>query len=373
MTNIDLGSSTENEIRYDIGTELFDICADEYVTISADAWAATPLRSDEGPFRLKSQCWHAGPCMLSEMTISPFALEIHPVHLDSEGPMVVFEKVLSGFECGEQGGEDFYYTPGSIYLNGHKELGRSIETRYTIQEFYVPREMVGLSSAQPAPNSIIHPTSLVGRIVHAEWEAAYNAVANGQSTVGAKTFERLATALKIGLGVNPQREDIRTQSRELVSRQIQRFIIENLDSPDLSVEKILKQHGVSRASLYRMFEIYGGIRTYITNLRTSKALMEIWQNEARRGIVRAAQARWGFSSQSNGAPPIRKHTEKTDLKPVGKRRRQRPAPRHCGCISRAKMDQIEQRTRQCRSLIRCARYFVDWDDVFARAELTVHF
>jgi AraC-like DNA-binding protein len=306
VTDFDLASHSDHELRYDIAAEAVEMCADEYVAISSEAWATTPLSSDDGPFSLNAQCWHAGPCMLSEMTVGPYAFEIQPVHLDNEGPILVFEKVLSGFEYGERGGGDIYYGPGPIYLHGHKQLGRSIGTRVTVQEFYVLRSMIGLSSDQPAPNKLIYPTSLIGRIVHAEWESVFNAVTKGQSKVTAQTFERLAAALKIALGVNPQREDIRTQSRELLFRQIQRFVVENLDSPDLSVELILREHGVSRASLYRMFETYGGIRTYVTNLRASKAMMDIWQNEAQRGIVRSMQARWGFSSGNDFNRTVRR-------------------------------------------------------------------
>lgn len=306
MTSSDLGVNSGNEIEYDVGTEFIDMCADEYVAISSDAWATTPLSSEAGPFSVNAQCWHAGPCMLSQMTVGPYVFEINPVHIDNEGPILVFEKVLSGFEYGERGGDDIYYGPGPIYLHGHKQLGRSIGTRVTVQELYVPREMVGLAQGKTAPNSLIYPTSLIGRIVHAEWETVFNAVTDGETKVSAQLFERFAAAIKIALGVNPQREDVRTQSRELLLRQIQRFIVQNLESPDLSVDFILGRHGVSRASLYRMFEPYGGIRNYVTNLRASKTLMDIWQNESQRGIVRSMQTRWGFSSGNDFNRTVRR-------------------------------------------------------------------
>lgn len=43
-----------------------------------------------------------------------------------------------------------------------------------------------------------------------------------------------------------------------------------------------------------MFEPLGGIRTYITFLRASSALIEIWENRLARGSVSAARDRWHF-------------------------------------------------------------------------------
>ena len=69
---------------------------------------------------------------------------------------------------------------------------------------------------------------------------------------------------------------------------------------------ILGRFGVSRASLYRMFEIYGGIRHYITHLRASKAVLHVWQNQKQRGIVRSAQTRWGFATGNDFNRTVRR-------------------------------------------------------------------
>ncbi|NQY38628.1 MAG: hypothetical protein HRT80_00870 [Henriciella sp.] len=298
--------ATANEVYYDVSAETVEMCADEYVAISTEAWVTTPLNTDAGSFSLDAQCWNAGPCMLTETTLGPTVFDIQPVHLDNEGPIIVFEKVLAGFEYSDRVGGDIYYGPGPIYVLGHKQRGRSIGTRMTMQEFYVPRGMVGFTPEKQAPNTVIHPPSLIGRIVHAEWEAAFNSAKNSRGKLSSHVFERLAAAIKISLGVNPRREDVRNQSRELLFREIQRFIVTNLDSPDLSVDLVLAQHGVSRASLYRMFDSYGGIRTYITNLRASKAMIGIWQNATQRGIVQSMQTQWAFKSGNDFNRTVRR-------------------------------------------------------------------
>ena len=295
-----------DEVQHEITAESLQMCAEEYAAMASNAWAVSPLKTDSGPFRMDAQCWHAGPCMLSQVTLGPSIFDIQAVHLDNEGPIVVLQKVLSGFEYGVRVGGDIYYGPGPIYVMGHQQRTRSIGTRMTFQEFYIPRDMIGFSSAQHVPNKVVYPSSSIGRIVHAEWEAVFNSAKHSEGELSSHVFERLAAAIKIALGVNPQREDVRNQARELLFRQIQRFIVKNLGSRELSVDFVLAQHGVSRASLYRMFDAYGGVRSYMMNLRASKAMIGIYQNASQRGIVQSMQTKWGFTSGNDFNRTVRR-------------------------------------------------------------------
>lgn len=56
---------------------------------------------------------------------------------------------------------------------------------------------------------------------------------------------------------------------------IRRYIDQNIASPSLSAEKLSTLFGLSRASLYRLFEPVGGVGTYIRNARLSRAHQEI--------------------------------------------------------------------------------------------------
>ena len=59
---------------------------------------------------------------------------------------------------------------------------------------------------------------------------------------------------------------------------------------------ILQTFGVSRASLYRMFEPQGGVRRFITDRRTLHAVMDLSRTTGRRGYIREVSDRWGFPS-----------------------------------------------------------------------------
>lgn len=282
-----------------VNRERFDLCADEYIATTAAGWHASPLKQDRVNAGISAQCWSVGPCMFSEYELGPYFFETTEAHVQNGGPVIVFEKILSGFEYGYVGGEDRYDGVNVIQMRGQDAPGKIISTATHRQDVYIPKQSIGLDPDQCVPSRSIFPNSMIGKIVHAEWDSMFRVLAGGDCNVSLHAIDRFETSLKIALGVHPQREDVRVQARELLFRQIQRFVGANLDNPQLSSSMILAHHGVSRASLYRMFESMGGVRNYITDLRTSKALLEVLQSGGGYGAIRSAQDRWRFSSQPN--------------------------------------------------------------------------
>ncbi|MEO0608094.1 MAG: hypothetical protein AAFY82_07665 [Pseudomonadota bacterium] len=290
MESIDL---SDRRAAYTVAQETHDMGLDEYMALTAQAWDATPLNVLPDRSSLLAESWQIGPCMLSIIDVAPFIFETKRVHLENRGALIGFKKVVEGFESGDYASGEYLSAPGPIELSDPVEIGKSISTALKIQEIYVPRAFIGLSFGKDRLNKI-YPYSAIGKIVHAEWDSLFLAAQSGVTHIPERTVERFLSSFKIALGVHPQREDVRTHARELLFRQIQRFIHANLSSPKLGSATILSKFGVSRASLYRMFEPLGGIRTYTTYLRASKALIEIWENRLVRGSVSAARDRWHF-------------------------------------------------------------------------------
>lgn len=288
--------SAQNEPSYAVATELHDLCADEYIALTASAWDAAPLNVQSQPFGVRAKCWHVGPCMLTEFEMAPFVFEIQRPHLQNRGDMVTMKKHKSGFEFGDYRIGDYYLGPGAIQVGDPLWTGRSISSALEIQEIYLPQALLGLSTSRLAQRDRIYGSHQFGEIAHAEWDSLYSLLKKGRKSISRRTLDLFLASIKIALGVHPQREDIRKQSRELLFRHIERFILSNLRSEGLNSAAILEEFGVSRASLYRLFGPLGGVSSYISKLRASKALIDIWQNKALRGSVRAAQERWGFQS-----------------------------------------------------------------------------
>ena len=279
---------------YMVATETHNLSIDEYIALTTEAWSAIPLKVKAAHPGVVAKCWHIGPCMLTEFEIAPFRFETKRFHLQNRGELLILRKYKSGFEYGDYDEGEFLGGPGAIHFGDPFSTGKSIASPLTIQEVYVPRGPVGLPVSSPVQRGKIHENTGIGKIVHSEWDSIFRLAQSGTGEVPKPTMDRFLSGIKIALGVHPQREDVRAQARELLFRQIERFIFSNARRSDLNSKAILDQFGVSRASLYRMFEPLGGVRTYLTKLRTSKALIDIWQDQTLRGSVQAARERWGF-------------------------------------------------------------------------------
>ncbi len=287
---------TAQEPAYTIAKETLDLSVDEYIALTADAWDATPLNVYPDRSGVAAECWQIGPCMFSVIEVAPFIFETKRTHLQNRGALLGLRKILSGFEFGDYADGENRASPGPIHIADPHSVGKSIGTALKIQEVYVPRHLVGLSPSRLARTERVDATSAMGKIVHAEWDLLFLAAQSGITQISQRSLERFLSGFKIALGVPPQREDVRAHARELLFRQIERLIETNLRSTDIDANTILARFGLSRASLYRMFEPFGGIRTYTTQLRASKALLEIWETGAMRGSVAAARERWRFQT-----------------------------------------------------------------------------
>jgi AraC-like DNA-binding protein len=79
---------------------------------------------------------------------------------------------------------------------------------------------------------------------------------------------------------------------------IRRFIDRNLKSPELGPEMIAKNFGLSRASLYRLFEPVGGIAGYIRKQRLNQTFQEITAAEFANQRIAQIAYRFGFKNVS---------------------------------------------------------------------------
>ena len=79
---------------------------------------------------------------------------------------------------------------------------------------------------------------------------------------------------------------------------IRRFIDRNLTSPELGPAMIAKKFGLSRASLYRLFEPIGGISGYIRQQRLNRAFQELTATDLCNQRIGQVAYRFGFRNFS---------------------------------------------------------------------------
>jgi len=280
--------------------EHVDVSAHVMAAATADVWEMTPLQDKNGFGRAVGRNWMVDDWCMSEYLMPPVLTQLDDRHARDEGTHIVIERWLSGEERGiNEDGEVWYNSAGTMEFFGQTRKYKSVLTWRNMQSFSLPREQLGLPVDEPIELPDLTEASAIGQLVFAEWSDLFADLKNDAGQLSKIKMDRMSACLKIAIGVHPQREDVRAHARDALFRQICRFIEQNLEYADLSTNMILDKHGVSRATLYRMFEPLGGVRNYVTHRRAASALFFISKSPGRRGFVQAACERWGFSSPAN--------------------------------------------------------------------------
>lgn len=170
---------------------------------------------------------------------------------------------------------------------------------HKLQLFYTSKLELGYNPDLHPPNLAISRQSTIGQMVHACMDNLFRPLVDKQSALRESAVDKFIACLKIALGAPPERGDVRNHARAALFDLICQHIEKNLGSPDLSTASILRDFGVSRASLYRMFEEFRGVRNYIKDRRVVRAMIEISRRPEARGAISRAADRWGFSSHAN--------------------------------------------------------------------------
>lgn len=115
-----------------------------------------------------------------------------------------------------------------------------------------------------------------------------DALANGVIELTASAISPILTAATVS--------GVATPLASFVT--IWRFIDRNLMSRELSPEMIAKNFGLSRASLYRLFEPTGGIAGYIRKQRLRQTFQEITATELSNQRIGQIAYQFGFKNVS---------------------------------------------------------------------------
>ncbi|WP_294539536.1 helix-turn-helix domain-containing protein [uncultured Rhodoblastus sp.] len=100
----------------------------------------------------------------------------------------------------------------------------------------------------------------------------------------------------IGKAASPLFDRARKPLASFVS--IRRHIDQNLRSPALDAEALARTFGLSRASLYRLFEPVGGVASYIRGARLNRAYQDIVATELSNRRIAPVAYRLGFKNLS---------------------------------------------------------------------------
>ena len=271
--------------------------AEAFGDLIGAAFDFSPLaKSSEGTF-YTSQQWYTETCMITQTKSQGFAMSRRRPHIQNMGHLVLFSRLLSGRSHGICGDDAIDRAPGVIYVSDQEVPFHALVEAHTIQSLYIPKTVLGFDPDANPNNLAIERGSPIGRLLHASLDEVYETLAEETGSIPTAMLDQLMACLKMALGASPQRGDIRAHARDAMFRQICRYIEQNLSDSRLSTQAILRDFGISRAGLYRMFEAGGGVRNYIMRRRAVRALLDLSEAPLQRGNIRRASERWGFADQ----------------------------------------------------------------------------
>ena len=187
------------------------------------------------------------------------------------------------------------YDPRGVFLMDNGVAVSMVQSRNRHEGIEIPKSLLGYDPDQHATLICLSRSPVLKDVLNADLDHIFEGL-NGRNVLDRNRVQRVLATVKVAIGSEHQDGDIRRRARDGVADLICRFIEHRLDDPNLSTGLILKNFGVSRASLYRMFEAKGGVRQYISERRVIRAVMELGARPVVRGEISAVAEKWGFAS-----------------------------------------------------------------------------
>lgn len=211
---------------------------------------------------------------------------------------LAIQHVSSGSIAMDYESRSFVQRPGYISII---DLTRTFKASYqhAVGEIiFVPRELLGFSQSDRIEPALIATDSLQGKMLAEELHRFFKP----KDEFGDEHLFDANTLLHV---VNSILSSQRHPSSDRVewwrarNALIRAHIEENLGDLSLLPAQICNKFNLSRATLYRMFEVDGGVRRYIQDRRLYAAVWDLAEGGIHRGRLTEVAERWGFSSNAN--------------------------------------------------------------------------
>ena len=277
----------------------------------ADVFDAKPdSRDGIGRFPIEMNVFHPGPLVLGQFVSPPQVFERSPRSIANGGlDHFLIQLYESGGFAGAAGGADIRVRAGDICIF---DLTRTLDTRasdFRNVTLIVPRPLletfvedvdalsgIVLAGEEPLTRMLArHMRSLHGEMAQMAQDEA-EAAARATVALIAVAAQRHA-----GFGT--------TGSKPLVSRfrAIVAHIDANLHDETLSPNSICADLGMSRATLYRLFEPVGGVAEFIRIRRLEAAMRLLVAPQACAVSIAEIAFGCGFKSLSSFSKAFRSH------------------------------------------------------------------
>jgi AraC-like DNA-binding protein len=228
------------------------------------------------PLAVQAHIHSMGSVTLTHMEATAQSYDRTPAMLRTDGCdnflLVLMEQGTVIHTTGER---ELTVDAGDLLLLDLSEVGLNRWTRHSQLFASLPRQMLQLKGAAPLqttrlPRQLPHARLLADHI-RSLWQLVTDETGLEDEDI-ARGLAALAGSYFRPADVTETMELLAATNDEPLLRSIQRWIDTHLHCAELGTQELSARFHVSRSSLYRLFEPWGGVRSYIRERRLQVAL-----------------------------------------------------------------------------------------------------
>ena len=279
---------------------------DLWVSSVADILAVSPINPADAAPEHRLAGWLAGDLRFARSEYHDMVAKHTNWHVEERGQEIHVHRYPKGRASVDTKTGHVDCEVCSMTLLDYGRPFTSIHTASVCESIFVPHAAIDFDPAVDPTAWVYDPYSLMGRLLNAEFDYLFDQLDRGVAHLREADIARLIGCVEYAISRDKASRSARMQAKESLKELIQDYIEANLSHRNLSVASILANFGLSRASLYRMFDEEDGVRSYISRRRLQRAVMQIAENPMRRGQIHEAAANWGFSSDTQFNRSVRR-------------------------------------------------------------------
>jgi AraC-like DNA-binding protein len=217
-----------------------------------------------------------------------------------------------GVETIQLDGEKLHLDSTALHFIDQNRCKSEAYTDHELVSIFLPYHALGYDASVQPPVLSFSLESALGRFLLATIDSAFQELDHLSQNELSVLAESISGTLKSVLSYRMGHEKYTNTQNDQVNA-IKDFIEKNLKFTWLGADRISQELKLSRATLFRHLEEYGGVNRYILSRRLNKAYSDLSEAQPVRGVVKAIAERWGFSSQAHFS---RVFKEEFDVSPV---------------------------------------------------------
>jgi len=202
--------------------------------------------------------------------------------------------------------------PGEVHIFDFSREFHSVAEASAVAGAVVAHEAVGYDPGQHPAHMKFSSDSAVGRFLADTFFALMGQLPSLQKADANAVAEGFCGLIR-GLLAAASRKGTPNRRFQAERRaEMRSYLDRHLADTALSAERLCKEFGASRASIYRDFAEAGGVARYITQRRLDRIFHQLLSTSPARGRVQEVAGRWGFDDpghfsrlfrQRFGVPP----------------------------------------------------------------------